>query len=253
MLGSMMTRVGNKERRTIVPLTRKEFHVMNDPIDKLHTWIDSDCCIVNCIGAIPQKKYSDSEFRTINTDFPLALAAFCKAHHVPYIHISTNCVFSGKRANCLETDVADAEDVYGRSKLAGEPTGYGVVIRCSIIGPELGTHAGLMEWFLHTNASSVNGYADSFWNGVTTLELSNSIYARIDSRQFAHELVHVHSNTTVTKYELLCILQHVFNTRTTVVKTFNGLKHYTLTSHTSTPCKHIKEQIQDLYALGLAK
>lgn len=272
MLGSMMTFVGNKERRTIVPLTRKEFNVIDDPIDKLRTWIDSDCCIVNCIGAIPQKKYSESEFRTLNTDFSLALAGFCETHSVPYIHISTNCVFSGKHDNCLETDVADAEDVYGRSKLAGESTRYGVVIRCSIIGPEFGTHNGLMEWFLHNTAPYVNGYADSFWNGVTTLELSNIIYARIDSRKFSHDLVHVYSNTTVTKYELLCILQRVFIPTNIqfgqqrcpglddlsalrrcdtieIIKTYNGLKYYTLKSHTSTACKHIEEQLRELYML----
>jgi dTDP-4-dehydrorhamnose reductase len=246
MLGSMMTTYGKTTNHVLCPLTRNEFNALSDPLDRLNQWLTNDCCIVNCIGAIPQKRYSDDEFRTLNTTFPQDLTMYCKRHRIPVFHISTNCVFSGKTPNCVETDIPDAEDVYGLSKALGEPQEWAVVLRCSIIGPENTSHTGLMDWFLYSMARTVNGYTDSFWNGLTTLELSKYIYEQIDQKQFNHRLVHLYSENTLSKYEILVCLKQLYSKPTAIIPVENGLKYYTLQSHHTTPRKSIQEQFREL-------
>jgi dTDP-4-dehydrorhamnose reductase len=121
MLGSMLSFVAKKYNKDVIPLSRKEFDVDKDDISKLTVYIKEDCCLVNCIGAIPQKKYSDNNYKQLNTEFPLKLSELCKKYSVPLIHISTNCVFSGKYPNCIESDIPNAVDLYGISKYEGEP------------------------------------------------------------------------------------------------------------------------------------
>jgi dTDP-4-dehydrorhamnose reductase len=246
MLGSMMTTYGKTTANEVCALTRTDFNVLINPVEHLDQLLTEDCCIVNCIGAIPQKHYSETEFHVLNTDFPHILTNYCKKHRIPLFHISTNCVFSGATPNCVETDIPDAEDVYGASKAHGEPIEWAVVLRCSILGPERSSHTGLMDWFLTTSNTSVNGYTDSMWNGLTTLELSKYIYEQIDKKQFAHCLVHLYSENTLSKYELLTTLRRLYSKIIEIVPVQNGLKYYTLQSLITSPRKTIEEQLAEL-------
>jgi len=45
----------------------------------------------------------------------------CEAARAKLIHFSTDCVFSGRRGKYRETDVADAEDLYGRTNIWANP------------------------------------------------------------------------------------------------------------------------------------
>ena len=90
-----------------------------------------------------------------------------------FIHISTDCVFSGKDGNYDELGMSDAEDLYGKSKIVGEILGNNKsVIRSSIIGPEQGSGRSLLNWFLNNESHELSGYRNHLWNGVTTLNLS---------------------------------------------------------------------------------
>ncbi|CAG4900323.1 unnamed protein product [Acidocella sp. C78] len=63
---------------------------------------------------------ADAAFRA-NRDGPAALAALCRAHGIPLIHVSTDYVFDGsKGAPYTETDPIAPLGVYGESKAAGE-------------------------------------------------------------------------------------------------------------------------------------
>ena len=78
--------------------------------------------IINAIGII--KQHTDIEefipILQINALFPHNLALLCKKLGVRLVHVSTDCIFSGKKGNYHETDYADAEDLYGISKYLGE-------------------------------------------------------------------------------------------------------------------------------------
>lgn len=248
MLGSMLYFVAKRNHQNIetIPISREEFNVQTDSISKLDNVINAeDSIIVNCIGAIPQKKYSDEDYKLINTTFPQELSLYCKSNNIKLIHISTNCVFSGTKNNCGETDQPDATDIYGLSKYLGEPA-YGLVIRCSIIGPEKHTFCGLMEWFLNNSSNEINGFIDSYWNGLTTLELSTIIFDHIQSNKLEDQLIHYYSENTLSKYEIISYFGQIFGKKCQINKKENGTKYYTLSSNYTKPRKNIYNQIDDI-------
>lgn len=248
MLGSMLYFLC-KTQYTHIPsiaVSKSDFDVLTDNIDKLDSVLpNNDCTIINCIGAIPQKKYTPDEYTKINTTFPHNLSEYCKSRNYSLLHISTNCVFSGKKDNCLESDIPDEDHIYGKSKFLGEPS-YGLTIRCSIIGPEKHTFCGLMEWFLNNNSSEIGGFTDSFWNGLTTLELSKIIFEIISTGQIHSGLLHYYSENTLSKYQILEALSNKFNKQVTINKKENGLKYYTLSSIHNKPRNNINNQLDEL-------
>ena len=138
--------------------------------------------VVNCVGALVQEsKNNPKNAIYLNAMFPYVLRDLCDENSAKLIHISTDCVFSGKKGNYSEYDFKDADDIYGRSKGLGEiyeePH---ATLRTSIIGPELKQNGtGLFHWFM-SQEGEVKGYENAFWGGVTTLELANNIRKVID-------------------------------------------------------------------------
>ena len=131
---------------------------------------------INCIGMINKRidesnEYLVREAKLTNTTFPLLLSSTGGITNTKIIHLSTDCVFSGQRGGYSELDKPDAADVYGTTKLNGEASNENMkIIRCSIIGPELDTQTGLLEWFLSKkDGDTINAYRNHYWNGITTL------------------------------------------------------------------------------------
>jgi dTDP-4-dehydrorhamnose reductase len=246
MLGSMVTFVGVSEtKHEIIPLTRDDFDVEKDSLEKLESIACGGAWVVNCIGAIPQKKPTEEQYRLLNEEFPHKLSAWCKQKDMKLIHISTNCVFSGKHPDLVETDIPDEEEIYGKTKAKGEPLDYGLTFRCSIIGPEVeGRVSGLMEWFF-AQEGKIQGYTDHSWNGLTTLELARKVYNFLDINYSSEKLLHFWSNT-VSKYDLLCMLRDMSGKQIEIEPVSKGRKYYTLKS-LFTPPNSLEEQIYELF------
>jgi dTDP-4-dehydrorhamnose reductase len=121
------------------------------------------------------------------------------------IHISTDCVFAGTRGHYSEDDLADASDLYGRSKLLGEVTETALTIRTSIAGRELRTSNGLVEWFLSNRGGSVRGFTSAIFSGVTTAMLARILAAVLEQHSDMHGLYHV-AGAPISKYDLLMML-----------------------------------------------
>jgi len=103
--------------------------------------------IINCIGVI--KPFIDDDRAKsiyLNSLFPRELATHCKRYGIKLIHITTDCVFSGRKGNYREDDEHDCLDFYGKSKSLGEPHKDCMVIRTSIIGEEIHKNASLISW-----------------------------------------------------------------------------------------------------------
>ena len=135
--------------------------------------------------------------------------------------------------------------MYGLTKYLGEPS-YGLVIRSSIIGPERNSSSGLFSWYTQNKQERVNGFLHQYWNGVTTLELSYFILEQTSESSLFSRVVHVHSEVTVSKYELLSLIKSVFSVSVYVDPIECPLKYYTLKSLSIEKRKPIKEQLGDL-------
>ena len=137
--------------------------------------------VVNAAGLINRHLTggnSAEDALLVNSLFPRLLADRCQLAGLPFVHISTDCVFDGTRGRHLESDPPNATDLYGRSKALGEPLNA-LVLRTSIVGPEVANGDSLLCWFL-AQAQECQGYDHHLWNGLTTLELSRLVAALLE-------------------------------------------------------------------------
>lgn len=133
--------------------------------------------VVNAAGIVKQRADAAdiAQMNEINGVFPHRLQGLCKSAGIRMVHISTDCVFNGRRGNYTERDTLDAEDEYGKSKARGEVAAAPcVTLRTSIIGLELSRKTGLVEWFL-AQRGKIRGFTRAIYTGLTTLELSRVI------------------------------------------------------------------------------
>ncbi len=164
--------------------------------------------VVNGIGIIKQRADSTESIPSleINALFPHRLAILCKMIGARLIHLSTDCVFSGKKGNYSEVDLSDAEDLYGRSKFLGEVNAsHCLTFRTSMIGRELARKQSLLEWFL-AQKDTIQGFRGATFSGFTTLELSRIIERMIIDYPGASGLYHV-SSDPISKYDLLMLIK----------------------------------------------
>ena len=165
--------------------------------------------IINCIGMLirSSKKYPDKTIYA-NSFFPNYLARLSSEYSFKLIHISTDCVFSGKSGAYVEDSFKDATDVYGLSKSLGEiDDDHNLTIRTSIIGPELKKDGeGLFHWFMNQKGE-ISGYKSNFWSGVTTLELAKFIYWQIKNPKTG--IIHLTNNQKISKFELLTLINEI--------------------------------------------
>ena len=163
--------------------------------------------VVNCVGLVKQLDNAKNVMAAIpvNTLLPHRLLALCEAGGARLIHVSTDCVFSGRTGNYRETDQPDASDVYGLSKYLGEVGGpSAITLRTSIIGHELRGRHSLLEWFL-AQEGAVDGYSRAIFSGVPTVELARIVRDFVLPRRELHGLYHV-SAAPIAKDELLRLI-----------------------------------------------
>lgn len=164
---------------------------------------------VNCIGIVKQSAAAQDAagMVEVNSLFPQRLARICNEREVRLIHVSTDCVFSGRRGGYQELDLPDPADLYGRSKLAGEPVGPGVLtLRTSMIGWELSTRNGLLEWFASQEGGTVTGFRRATFSGPTSLELARLIATIAGEHPRLEGTFHVGA-APISKHELLLNLR----------------------------------------------
>lgn len=167
---------------------------------------------VNCIGIVKQRPAAKDPLVSvaINALFPHRIAALCRAAGVRLIHISTDCVFSGSTGRYTEADVPDPQDLYDRSKLLGEVDApASLTVRTSLIGRELGTTNGLVEWLLANRGGAVKGYERAMFSGYTTLAMAALLADVIDHHSDLSGIRHI-SSDPIDKYHLLCLVRDAF-------------------------------------------
>jgi dTDP-4-dehydrorhamnose reductase len=196
-----------KHREVVAGVDVRQFETMSDLVRRVRP-----DAVVNCVGIVKQSPAAADPIASIevNSLAPHRIAAVCRAIGARLIHISTDCVFSGAKGMYSEDEVPDAGDLYGRSKLLGEVTGDGALtLRTSIIGRELRSSSGLVEWFLSNRGGAVDGYDQAIFSGLTTIELSRVVARLIAGHPSLSGLYHV-SAAPVSKLALLHMLNHSY-------------------------------------------
>ena len=169
--------------------------------------------IFNAVGVVKQVPTAKNTVTTllINAVLPHQLADVATKIGARLIQISTDCVFDGARGNYSEDDEPNATDLYGKSKALGEVTGDNcLTLRTSIIGRELTTAHGLVEWVLANQGDTVNGFANAIFSGFPTIVLADIITTLIKDHPSLSGLYHV-SSEPINKFDLLNLIKTSYN------------------------------------------
>ena len=230
MLGAMMTRVMSEQSNLDVWATRRPG---NSPTPSLLEWRNLDAAhaqvtdcrhaiagarwVINCIGITkPYVEETDGgkieRAIRVNASFPHLLAEAAQLEEARVLQIATDCVFSGTTGNYVESDIHDANDVYGKTKSLGEVFSENVHhLRYSIIDPEFKGHKFLLDWFLAQPTSSrLNGFTNHMWNGITTLHFAHVIAGIVRTDRALPRLQHLVPAGRVNKAELLEMFAHFY-------------------------------------------
>jgi dTDP-4-dehydrorhamnose reductase len=190
--------------------------------------------VLNCIGFVKQKIKNSTKLEDvfyINSIFPKKIFKITKSLNIKLIHFSTDCVFDGSKGNYDEKSIPNARDVYGLSKYLGELNNKHVLtIRTSILGHELSSKHGLIEWFL-SQKKKCNGYINVFFSGMTTFEIFNFFhnYILIKKKKNLYGLYNL-SSRRISKYALLKKISKVYKKNILIKKDYNSKLDRTLNS-----------------------
>jgi dTDP-4-dehydrorhamnose reductase len=182
-----------------------------DALTRLFAQVRPDV-VINCVGLIKQLADAKDPLSAlpINAMLPHRLSRLCELAGARLVHMSTDCVFSGRKGMYLESDTSDAEDLYGKSKYIGElhDDAHAITVRTSIIGHELNSAYALVDWFL-SQSGRVRGFSQAIFSGLPTVELAAVIKDYILPRPALHGLYHVAAQP-IAKLDLLRLVAEVY-------------------------------------------
>lgn len=158
--------------------------------------------VVNCVAAGRPAPADPMRSILVHSVLPRRLSHLCGLAGARLIQIGSDGVFSGTRGSYTEDDVPDANDIYGISKLLGEVTApHAITLRTSIIGHELQSGSGLLEWFL-SQQEQCRCYTRAIFSGFPTIVLADLIRDVIIPRPDLHGVYHV-ATRPISKFDLL--------------------------------------------------
>lgn len=179
--------------------------------------------VINAIGLLnknAEDNKSDAVF--LNAYFPHFLADITKNMKTRIIHMSTDCVFSGKTGSYIEDSLRDGESFYDRSKALGElEDNKNITLRNSIVGPDINSNGiGLLNWFMK-QSGEIDGYTGAMWTGMTTLQLAKVMEkAALENATGLYNMVPDHN---ISKYELLKLFNHYLRNDTVIINPYDGI------------------------------
>ena len=224
----------------------KNFLIINDILDygeikKTFKKIKPDI-LINCLGITNKETLLNpnqiENCISINSLFPHMLQRICSEIGIRLIHFSSDCIFSGRQGFYSENDIPDPPDMYGKSKLLGELNYENTLtIRKSVIGHELLSKKGLLEWFL-AQKNFVHGYKNVIFSGITVLELARVIDHYIIPRSDLKGILNL-AGESISKFDLLKIIADIYKKSAEIIpnetiqinRTLNGSQFNNLTGY----------------------
>jgi dTDP-4-dehydrorhamnose reductase len=158
--------------------------------------------VVNCVAVGRPAPADPMRSIAVYAVLPRRLSHLCRLAGTRLVQISSDGVFSGARGGYSEDDPPDAEDIYGISKLLGEVMEpHAITLRTSIIGHELQSGTGLLEWFL-SQQDQCRCYTRAIFSGFPTIVLADLIRDVVIPRPDLHGVYHV-ATRPISKFDLL--------------------------------------------------
>lgn len=184
--------------------------------------------IINCAGAIPQKI---DEF-SINYELPILIDSFS--------HSKCKIIYPG-------SDCEGENTPYGISKKKASDwikshSKKTKIIKTSIIGPEISTKHGLLEWFL-SQEKEAGGFSEFYWNGITTLTWAKFCYEMVEDWNAWGKETILHSEC-ISKYSLMKAMKIIYKKDMALIKINIPIGDRCLSGGISTP--NIGEQLKEL-------
>lgn len=158
--------------------------------------------VINCVALSKSVAQEPMKLYSVFASLPQRLWFLCRQFGIRMIQISSDGVFSGARGAYIETDIPDATEPYGMAKLLGEVDAVGAItLRASVIGHELCSSYGLLEWFL-SQRDECRAYTKAIFSGFPSVVLAQIIRDEVIPRQELSGVYHVASKP-ISKFELL--------------------------------------------------
>lgn len=158
--------------------------------------------VINCIAAGRPAPADPMRSIQIYSVLPRRLSHLCRVSGSRLVQISSDGVFSGRRGGYSEDDVPDANDIYAISKLLGEVSEpHAITLRTSIIGHELQSRGGLLEWFL-SQQGQCRCYTRAIFSGFPTIVLADLVRDVVIPRLDLHGIYHL-ATQPISKFDLL--------------------------------------------------
>jgi dTDP-4-dehydrorhamnose reductase len=185
--------------------------------------IDNDYdFIINCIGLLVKDSIERPDRATIiNGWFPRYAEFRLATKKTKLIHLSTDCVFDGQKGDYIESDIHTEINAYGKSKSFGEiNNSKDITFRMSIIGPEIKSNGtGLFHWIISNPSSTLQGWDNAWWNGITTLELAKCINKYINNPNISGVYHLVNNQNKINKFDLLSKINDIFELDKEIIRT----------------------------------
>ena len=218
MLGSQLLDYFKNTSYNVIAYGRDSIDSENISLESLKEKFSGVDYVINAIGIIKPYIHDDNAtevLRAINVNalFPHLLSKSVENTNTKVIQIATDCVYDGVNGGYNEADLHNATDVYGKTKSLGEVVSDNFInIRCSIIGKEEKGKLSFLEWFLNQeNGTTINGYTNHFWNGITTLAFAKICHGIIQNKTDVKGVKHIIPSDILSKAEMLKIFAKVFN------------------------------------------
>ena len=167
--------------------------------------------VVNCLS-VPKSEVREDNLRKLLSNLsvlPQRISHTCALVGARLIHFSSDGVFSGERGGYSEDDLPDATDVYGLAKYLGEVSHpHTISIRTSMIGHELQTANGLLEWFLSQDRKCTC-FRRAIFSGLPTVELAGITRDFVIPRSDLSGVYHIAARA-ISKFDLMQLVADVY-------------------------------------------
>ncbi len=164
--------------------------------------------IINCVALtnVDQCEQTPDEARRVNRDLPGALARETSLRAIKLVQISTDAVFDGKCGGYREGDPPSPQNVYAKTKYAGEiavseADNQALICRVNFYGWSISGHRSLAEWFFNkfTLGEPVKGFTDAIFSPFLATDLAGILLALIERN--SRGLYHVVNPQSISKYD----------------------------------------------------